>query len=177
MTMAFFKTKAQHEIVGFVLIVIIVSVIGLIFLSLSIGRGEQKSVNTEISDFLKSSMYYTTDCAVNYIPQYKELQDLIKICYDNPIQRCLDGRSICQAREEILDKLITKSLDINPDSPNKAYKLNIYYKQEEVQDEELLKIEKGNFTQCNSRLGGSHLIAGSSFDSGIIEINLEVCKS
>jgi len=72
--------KAQNEIVGFVLIIVIVSVIGVIFLSLMIGRGEPiRQDSVQISNLLASSMYYTSDCAVNYIPNYKDGQDLINV--------------------------------------------------------------------------------------------------
>ena len=81
--------KAQQEIVGFVLIVVIVSIIGLIFLSLSLGKGERVGqTSIEISNLLESSMYYTTDCAVSFIPKYKSGQDLIKACYRN--EKCLN---------------------------------------------------------------------------------------
>ena len=76
--------KSQQEIIGFVLIIVIVSIIGVIFLSLSIGR-EQPSGQTsiEISNLLEASMYYTTDCVVGFIPQYKSGQELVKSCWDN----------------------------------------------------------------------------------------------
>ena len=89
--------KAQHEILGFVLIVLIVSIIGVIFLSISIAKGKgQKQNSVEISNFLESAMYYTTDCAISSFPKYQELQDLIKKCYDSPNQRCI-SRDNCEA--------------------------------------------------------------------------------
>jgi len=73
--------RSQNEIIGFAIIVVIVAVVGVIFLSLSIGRGEvRKKTSVEISDFLQSSMHYTTNCTTDYIPNYKDLQDLIKAC-------------------------------------------------------------------------------------------------
>ena len=74
--------KSQHEIAGFVLIVLIVSVIGVVFLSIAFGRGEvSRHSSVEVSKLLESAMYYTTDCAVNYIPQYRDIQDLVKECH------------------------------------------------------------------------------------------------
>ncbi len=169
--------KAQHEIVGFVLIVVIVSIIGLIFLSLSLGKGDGvKQTSMEISNLLESSMYYTTDCAVSFIPQYKSGQDLIKACYKN--EKCLNEKMACDALEENMKKIIDDSLDVCADCVNKAYKLNIYYKplDSDVQDDEILVLEKGVFLNCSSKFGGSHSIHMSSISAGIINIELEVCR-
>ncbi len=88
--------KSQHEILGFVLIVLIVSIIGVIFLSLYIAKGKNtKQTSVEISNLLEASMYYTTDCAIGSFPKYQELQDLIKKCYDNPSERCI-SRDNCE---------------------------------------------------------------------------------
>ena len=86
--------QAQQETVGFVLIIVIVTVAGLIFLGLSINKGETvKKTSAEISDFLQSSMYYTTNCTTTFIPQYKDMQDLIKSCYRD--EKCLDEKAAC----------------------------------------------------------------------------------
>jgi len=75
------RKKAQQEIVGFVLIVLIVTIIGIVLLVMSIGRGDKKVQNSvEISNLLEAGMYYTSDCATNYAPYYLEVQELIKQC-------------------------------------------------------------------------------------------------
>jgi len=168
--------KSQHEIMGFVLIVVIVSVIGVIFLSLSLGRNEQKHISIEISNLLESSMYYTTDCAVSFIPQYKSGQDLIKSCWKN--EKCLDGKMACNSLNETMKWLIDNSLKICNDCVNKAYKLNIYHKplDSEIKSDEILVLENGIFSNCSSKFGGSHSIPISSISAGIINVELEVCK-
>jgi len=168
---------AQQEIVGFVLIVVIVSIIGLIFLSLSLGKDERAGqTSIEISNLLESSMYYTTDCAVSFIPQYKSGQDLVKACYRN--EKCLNEKMACDALGENMGKIIDNSLNVCADCVNKAYKLNIYYKplDLEIQDDEILVLEKGVFLNCSSKFGGSHSIHMSSISAGIINIELEVCR-
>jgi len=169
--------KAQHETMGFVLIVVVVSIIGLVFLSLSLGRGdvgEQTSI--EISNLLESSMYYTTDCAVSFIPQYKSGQDLVKSCYRN--EKCLNEKMACNILEKTMKGVIDDSLDVCEDCVNKAYKLNIYYKplNSEVQNDEILVLENGVFSNCSSKFGGSHSIHMSSINAGIINIELDVCR-
>jgi len=92
--------RSQQEILGFVLIVVLVTIIGLVFLSFSIGKDRpKKQTSAEISNLLEAVMYYTTDCAINYVPQYREIQDLMKDCYNDPSQRCLSGNISCDVKD------------------------------------------------------------------------------
>jgi hypothetical protein len=171
------KKKAQNEIVGFVLIIIIVSVIGVIFLSFMIGRGEpitQESV--QISNLLSASMYYTTDCAINYIPNYENGQDLIKSCWNNKI--CLDDRMACDVLNSTMKKIIGESLDVNSEVANKAYNLIIYYKDivGELPPDVILESKGGLYGNCSSEIGGSHSISVGGITPGLINIELKVCR-
>ncbi|MEK6859319.1 MAG: hypothetical protein AABX54_00750 [Nanoarchaeota archaeon] len=170
--------KSQHEALGFVLIVAIVTIIIVIFLSLSAGKGNVMRQNSvEISNLLQASIYYTSECAINFVPQYQEVQDLISACYKNPEQKCLNGTDVCQALNETIKKVIEQSLRISPDSPNKAYKLNIYYSPlNNIQNKEIILLsEKGVFDKCKSRPGGSYSLPAGTFSSSTINIELEVC--
>ena len=168
------QKKAQHEIMGFVLIIIIVSVIGLIFLSFLIGRGEPITQDSiQISNLLSASMYYTSDCAINYIPNYKEGQDLIKECYSNSGRICLNEESVCDSLNSTMKKLIGESLDVSPDKPNKAYKLNIYYTELDAENNEyIMNFTKGNFEDCSSEAGASQEIF---YNPGQIVVELDFC--
>lgn len=172
--------KAQHEIVGFVLIILIVTIIGLVFLTFSLSKETSLQNTIEISNLLESSMYYTTGCAVNYIPQYRDMQDLIKECYKDisgDFVDCLDGRKVCDALESEFKQVISSSLMVHEDSPNKAYKSIIFFDPlGDSPNEEILSFGEGNFKECSSILGGNHLIAISTFGSGTITVELEVCK-
>ncbi len=102
------RKQAQHEIVGFVLIVLIVSIVGVIFLSLAISKGKQTTQQSvEVSNLLQSAMYYTTNCEVNYAVQYREMQDLIKECYKNPNQKCLP-KNKCELQTDSKTSFIVK---------------------------------------------------------------------
>lgn len=168
------KKKAQQEIAGFVIIVVLVSIVGLLFLSLMLGRGESTlENNAEISYFLDASMYYTTECVINFIPQYQNLEDLIKKCYEGNI--CLNQIDSCRILNETFKDIIQKGLKIGVDSPNKAYTLNIYYAEENSTEPsyEILTIAEGEFKACNSKTGG---VVSRSYGRGHIETELEVCK-
>ena len=170
--------RSQQEIIGFVLLIVIVSIIGVVFLSLSIGRGEpSKQTSIEVSNLLESSMYYTTDCAVNFIPQYKNGQDLVKACWNG--ERCLNEKMACEVLNNTLKSIINQGLEVCDECVNKAYKLNIYYSplDLEMPDEEVLGFEDGVFETCKSTFGGSHSIYLSSITAGTLNIELEVCRN
>jgi len=176
------KSKhSQQEIIGFVLIIVIVSIIGVIFLSISLRRAEpSEQTSIKISNLLEASMYYTTDCAIGFVPQYKDGQNLIKACWND--DRCLDGRTACEVLNETLKNIIQQGLEVCGDEnkcKNKAYKVKIYYSplDLELQNEEILKFQEGIFEKCKSSFGGSHFIPLSSLDAGTIHIELEVCGS
>lgn len=172
---------AQQEIIGFVLIIVIVSIIGVIFLSLSIGRGESsEQTSIELSNLLEASMYYTTDCAVGFIPQYKNGQDLIKACWNQ--DRCLDGRLACEVLSGDFTEIFNQGLDVCEDAnqcQNKAYNVTIYYSplDLELPSEEILSFNEGRFEKCKTKYGASHAIPLSSITSGTLNIQLDVCGS
>ena len=168
------NTKAQQEILGFVLIVVIVTIVGLGLLTLSIGRGEiKKSVSVEISNLLEAAMSSTTNCSIN--EGYKELGDLIKACYKN--QNCYDGENSCEVAGSNLKEIISQSLGVGDNSPNKAYNLSVYYSivNSSIRDEKI-KIQRGIFANCTSKAGASTSLLADSLNSGMINIELEVCR-
>lgn len=80
------KTKAQQEMVGFVLIVILVTIIGFIFLLIFMTK-KDNTPTAEVSNLLQAVMYYTSDCySQNNEP--KEVEDLINICSKTPEKIC-----------------------------------------------------------------------------------------
>jgi hypothetical protein len=169
--------KAQNEIAGFIVIVVLVTIIGLIFLVLMMRPVSKGSESAEISNLLQSVMYHTSDCAVSYVPQYEDEQELIKSCYKN--ERCLDGRGVCEVLNQTLKEILKASLNVHEDSPNKAYRLGIYSKVQEEESYEgdvILEMQEGIFSNCTSRPTGTHSISVSSISSEKIIINLEVCK-
>jgi len=166
------RKKAQNEILGFAAIIVIVAVVGLVFLSLSLGRGEVvRKTSIETSDFLQSSMHYTTNCTIDYIPNYKNIQDLIKSCYRN--QKCLGGEMACGALEDNYKEIISHSFQVSEDTKNKAYKLNIYYEDLDAENNEyIMNFTEGNFGNCSSEVGASQEIF---FNPGQIVVELDFC--
>ena len=170
--------KAQHEIVGFILIVVIVVVIGLFLLVFYLRKSPIEKQSLDIQNFLQSSMTYTTQCALSYVPEYENIEDLIKSCYRNQVQECIDGRMGCEVLNETLSDIVDKSWQVSPDKPVKAYSMFIYYEEnydteeesEERQIDEILRISEGNCT--GSKTGAEYPI---QYSSGNIYVDIEIC--
>jgi hypothetical protein len=137
------KKKAQSEMVGFALIIIVVSVILLIFLSISFKKPNDDLIESfEVEAFIQSTLSYTTDCAVNYVPNYYNIQRLISACNNN--LPCIDGKNSCEVLNSSLSGIIENGWKVGTNWPTKGYLLNIT-----VEGEELIGFEKGNITNVN----------------------------
>jgi len=132
------KKKAQEEMVGFGLIIIIVAVILLIFLGFALRSQQKESVEDyEVNSFIQGFLQYTSDCRNNL--EYLSIQKLIFDCNNNEI--CLDGRSFCDVLNSTLTGIVEESWDIKGDRPIKGYELKI-----SSNEAETLLIKKGNST-------------------------------
>lgn len=169
--------RSQSETVGFVLIVVIVMVLFLVFLYFMLHNSNKPmSTSADISNLLSATMQYTSDCAVDFAPQYKTGQELVKECYKNPGETCLDGRNICKALNDSMKKLISDVLDVGENTPIKAFILKITYKipKTTTPNDNFFKLNQGSFNNCTEKYSGSHQIFSGN---GYIDVVLEVCKS
>lgn len=167
--------NAQQETVGFVLIVVIVLIMGVIFLAFSIGKGKITNQNSvEISNFLDASMIYTTNCSIN--EYYTDIGDLIKYCYNS--QNCDDGKNSCSFSREELERIVNESFQIGLNSPNRAYKLDVFYTvQNSTSNQDIFNDTIGIFNNCTSIPGAESSLVESSLNSGYISVDLEICRS
>lgn len=134
--------KAQEEMVGFALIIIIVSVIFLAFLGLSLSDREKDSVESyEVESFVQSFLQYSSDCKKGN--KNLEISDLIKECSNDQI--CSDGKEACKILEETLEGISEAGWNPSQENPVKGYELKI-----NSLDENIINITKGNFT-ANSK--------------------------
>jgi len=134
--------KAQEEMIGFVLIIVLVAVIGLIFLGLSLRNPQKEIVESyEVESFIQSFLQYTTDCG-NYRENYLPLQKLISACVDGEI--CLDERESCTVLSSTLTEIIESSWKVEGDRPIQGYELKIVL---EDGTDVIPLINKGNVTK------------------------------
>jgi hypothetical protein len=145
--------KAQEEIVGFSMIVVLVSVILLILLSVSLKSGSESTVESyQVSSFLQALIQETSDCRSMGDLRYYSIEELIYKCYFGPFSgvedTCLDERDACDALLESIGTTSNKSWNpgTGEDFPVKGYLLNI------TPDNEVFKqIGAGNITKTSKK--------------------------
>lgn len=128
----------QEEMVGFAIIIVIVSIGILILLSFLIRSPSKGSTESyQIESFIQSALQYTSDCE-NEI-EFLSLQNLIVSC-DNG-EKCLDGRDSCDALNSTIISLINAGWNAGNQSIVKGYNLKIT-----TDGQDKLIIKKGNET-------------------------------
>ncbi|MBI5803331.1 hypothetical protein HY448_01455 [Candidatus Pacearchaeota archaeon] len=141
--------KAQEEMVGFALIIIVVSVILLFFLVFTVKNSERESVESyEVESFIQSSLQYTTQCRDNL--EFLSVQDVIYECLNNNL--CLNGQDACDVLGTTLEEITENSWSISSNSAVKGYELMIKENNESL----IPSISKGNKTS-NSRGSAQYL--------------------
>ena len=133
------KRKGQEEMVGFAMIIIIVSIILLVFLGFSLRNSVKGGVESyEVESFIQSSLQYSTDCR-DKTNDMQSVQDLIIGCNRKDI--CSDGRNECEVLDSVLKEIMNSSWPVGPERPAKGYEVNIT-----SNDGEILSFMGGNFT-------------------------------
>ena len=162
------KRIGQEEAIGFVLIMVIVSIIFLVFLGISIRTPEGDRIdNIEISQFLESSMEYSTECAIGYVPNYASLSELFDDCLSG--NRCSDGKSACEVLNSTLIGIFEASWEVSPESAIKGYRFTSTYSTN-ASKEIIIELSKGS---CEGRKRGSGFPLPAF--PGKIENNQEIC--
>ncbi len=132
--------KAQEEIVGFAIILILVGVILLIFLALSITKPQKKPVESfEAGDFLQSAFQVSTPCEINFEPN-RSVKQLIFYCEGSQI--CLKGETACEILNSTLSNILKEAFVVGNESSKKGYLLNI----SDGLGRSVLDLEAGNIT-------------------------------
>jgi hypothetical protein len=102
--------KAQEEMLGFVLIILLVVIAGVILLAVNINKPAEERKSTEARNLMESVLAYTTGCAMDYEPNYKDVKELIGSCIDGA--DCANSDvSACDALNLTLFALFDSSLD------------------------------------------------------------------
>jgi hypothetical protein len=161
-------SKAQQEMVGFVLIVVIVIVGLMVFLVISLKNSPENDKSVEVGNMLDAVMKQTTDCAIVYEPDYDNFEDLFKSCYKG--DRCSNlGESACdylnESIREVFDGIFATEATIS------AYRFELSVKDGESHSG-LLEVYEGNCTGSISSAQRS-VVAGSNS----LIIRMSVCKS
>lgn|SRR3989338_3788877 len=141
------STKAQEEMVGFALIIIIVAVILLFLLSFSLKRPEKENVESyEVDSFIQATLQYTAECGtpggkVFSVQELIFLCDDEKPCFEAAPERSLDEIKSCDVLNETLSKILKESWKTGEEKSIKGYELKIASNSREI-----LFIKEGNIT-------------------------------
>ena len=156
--------KGQQEIAGFVLIVVLVVIALMIFLIISVRKTPEEVQSLEVENMLSAVMKYKTDCAIVYEPDYDNIEDLVKSCYDNARCTNLDKMACAYLNESLQD--IMSDL-MKSESTVGAYELDIFHRDSE---ERILFLFDGN---CTGSVSGAQ--KNIMVDSGDIIVRLRLC--
>jgi len=149
------NSRAQEEIVGFALIIIIVAVILLVFLGFYLSSPDKDTVKSyEAESFIASSLQYTTECRDNF--GALSVQDLIFDCYEE--EKCLDGTDTCEVLNSSLKAILEQSWNIGENTPIKGYNLRII-----SEEKEILLLNKGEKTGNSKGSTQEFVKRGNSF--------------
>lgn len=159
--------KGQEEITGFVLIIIIVSVIFLVLIGIFIRQEVKEQQSTDVYQFLDSAMALTTSCALSYEPNYLTLGGLIEKCYSGG--QCLSGEDTCDALNSTLKSVLEESWQVGEENPIRGYEFRAVWQDGET-SELILEAKEGD---CSGRMTGAENLADSF--SGTIVSSLKIC--
>ncbi len=163
--------KAQEEIVGFVLIILIVSVILLVFLGIFLRRDTDKTGNSEVSQFLEAISGTTTECSLNGGYNYIKYSELVAACKEGKI--CSSGGA-CDALKNVTKNLIESSWSFSSTSgPKTGYKFEVFFEAENSEVKQPLpNFPFGKVSGCSSFIGD-----GKTFpvNDGSLTIQLDLC--
>ena len=161
--------KGQQEMVGFVLIVAIVLIALMVFLVISIRNRTEFKQSDDVENFINVLMAHTTECAIVYEPDYDNVIDLVKNCYNN--RKCANlNKMACEYLNESLNLIMEKVMET--DASIAAYELDLIYENDEERSYVIPSILKGNCS--GSVYGGQQLI---SVESGKITVIAKFCYS
>ena len=168
------QKKGQEEIVGFVAVVVLVSVIALIFVTLSLRGPDNAAQDDEnMREALESALQYTSDCRIPGVLGQAPIGELFAPCTNQ--RSCEDGRSSCDALNETLGELLHIGLGVGPEKPFKGYSFRVTQVSNSsinVPEQTIIELSEGNCTSY-SRQGTNEFRPARQ--AGIIRLELKVC--
>jgi hypothetical protein len=133
--------KGQEEMIGFVLIVVIITIAVLVLLIFSMRRPSGMEASQEVENFIQASTYFTTDCEI--ASESLSLKKLIVACQNN--ERCSNDKEACESLKFNINNLIESSFESG--GYYQGYELKVYMKsREENETSMIIDAKTGNLT-------------------------------
>ena len=154
--------KAQQEVIGFVLIVVLVIVGLMVFLVISLRGDKEVQGNIELENLLGSFMRYTSDCIVSY--EYKNVRKLVRSCYEG--DDCVNlNKDSCDYMETELTSVLSDLFETEASAS--SYSLDIFVKE----GERILLIDSGN---CNGTVNSVQETISTNSEEKVV-MKLSAC--
>lgn len=118
--------RAQEEIIGFGIILVIIAVIALIFIAISANKNESSDNDFEVSGFLNALMEKTTTCEKN--SDFTAVKDLIFECGSGG-GTCENGEEYCDILEETIKNAMKDNWKFGEEEVVKGYSILVYYEE------------------------------------------------
>ena len=133
------RKSGQEEMVGFALIIILVSIILIVLLAVYIKKPSHSEniKNPEVNSFVQSFLQYTTLCEQN--SENITIQSLISKCQKK--ETCSNNIDTCKVLNDTLNSLVKESWNVGPENPVKGYNLII-----SVSEKQFLNLTDGVVT-------------------------------
>jgi len=164
--------RSQSEAVGFIVIILLVIIVGVIFLGISLrDKKEVVTKDAELATFLSASQGYTTECYKDSVPYYRNLGELVRDCFRQTSIVCPENRNTCDIVNKTYSEMLSKFM---PSGVLNYYKMSIYYQSNnnETNSAKTKVVEDivfGDSNKCsNKRIGRSDI-------PGDITVELEIC--
>ncbi len=169
----------QEELVGFVLVVVIVVIAGLILLSLLFRLEDDVDGESsgDIAQFLESTFYTTSACHTYSPTSAATIGELVNTCAGDKEARCREGTRVCEMLNSTLPGLITGSWGIDTAAAKQGYMLQIERVSNRTRtktSEVVLSLHGGT---CSGPFrAGEHLQPGSQRGT-VVVTTLKLCSS
>lgn len=168
----FSRVRGQQEMVGFVLIVVIVVIGMMVFLMFAFKQDDVQE-NDIANNVLSAIMKTSSDCAMVYEPNYDDMRDLFRSCYDSQLlvgEVCANNkRDPCNVLEESLKSILDEVLVLEP-------VINAYQLDFSVSDDDgrlgIFKLVEGN---CTGSIYGSEPIPIRISGNENLIVSLRIC--
>lgn len=168
------KRKAQEEMVGLVIVMIVVSVIFLVFLTIFLRQNssERRTESVEVSQFLDSIFEQTTSCTLNGY-SYLNIRELIEECNKGG-SNCQSGAPACELLKNEMKKTIESGWTFGSESETTNYELKIIYETDTGSQTPILNL-RGSSAVCGLVKRGAD--KPISAQNGVIISTLNLCLS
>jgi hypothetical protein len=113
--------KAQEEMVGFAIILILVAIIFIVLLSIYIKKPQENVENAQANSFVQAFLQYTTACEQNSVNI--TVQRLIFKCQEK--ENCSYNMNPCKVLNDTLKGIVKESWEVGEENPVKGYSLII----------------------------------------------------